>query len=297
MRVYQPVANAIEKSILTTQGDIVVRGATDPQRLAAGAANTVLTAQGAGALPIYEDPHKVLTTQGDILIRGATAAERLAIGTAGFVLESNGAGANPSWKDIFDILTTQGDILIRGAAGAERLGIQATGKVLTSNGPGANPSWEDGVNLLTTVGQILHHNGFGPSALNTGALGQALMSQGAGNPLTWAFPTSFLDPNANGWFSLYHFEIGTWNMDSTATVYVNHGLNMDNILFVNAIVRDDANTYRRPLDYHHPTLNYGAIRISSTQFELERHAAGVFDSTDYDSTAFNRGNIFCGALV
>ena len=45
---------SILESMLTTQGDLAVRGAGDSERLAAGALDTYFKGQGAGVLPIYE---------------------------------------------------------------------------------------------------------------------------------------------------------------------------------------------------------------------------------------------------
>lgn len=53
MRISTPVSDYIPASILTTQGDLVVRGAADPERLAAGALNELFEAQGAGVLPAF----------------------------------------------------------------------------------------------------------------------------------------------------------------------------------------------------------------------------------------------------
>lgn len=55
MRLVQVITDYIRRSILTTQGDLVVRGAAQPQRLAAGIIGTILRGKGAGELPAYED--------------------------------------------------------------------------------------------------------------------------------------------------------------------------------------------------------------------------------------------------
>lgn len=54
MRIIAPVTNYIPRSVLTTLGDLVVRGAALPERLAAGGLDTYFKGQGAGVLPIYE---------------------------------------------------------------------------------------------------------------------------------------------------------------------------------------------------------------------------------------------------
>lgn len=56
MRLMQVITDYIRRSILTTRGDLVVRGVALPERLAAGLLNTVLKGRGAGVLPAYLTP-------------------------------------------------------------------------------------------------------------------------------------------------------------------------------------------------------------------------------------------------
>lgn len=53
MRITAPITDYIPQSILTTLGDLAVRGAVIPERLAAGADGTFLKGKGAGVLPAY----------------------------------------------------------------------------------------------------------------------------------------------------------------------------------------------------------------------------------------------------
>ena len=253
MEISQPVSNYIAKSILTTEGDLLVQGASAAQRLAAAAADLVLTANGASTVPSYQDPHKILITQGDLLVRGAAAASRLAIGAADLVLTSNGAGADPSWQDPHKILTTQGDMLIRGAAGPQRLPADADGEVLTSNGPGTNPSYQFPHDL-------------------------------------WAF-------NLGAAFNLHIIEIGDWNMDTTNSVTVAHGLSFADIIWAGCWIRNDTNDGKWPLTWASATVANGDIRVNATFVILARRAGGAWDSIAYDSTSYNRGWIFLLALV
>jgi len=59
MRLVQVISDYIRRSILTTQGDLVVRGAALPERLAAGAAGTYLMGQGVGVIPAYVAPSAI----------------------------------------------------------------------------------------------------------------------------------------------------------------------------------------------------------------------------------------------
>lgn len=54
MIITAPVTDYIRASILTTNGDMVLRGAAIPGRLASGAADLFLKAQGAGVIPVWE---------------------------------------------------------------------------------------------------------------------------------------------------------------------------------------------------------------------------------------------------
>lgn len=53
MQINQIITDYIRRSLLTTAGDLIVRGAAEPERLAGGAAGTVLVGQGAGVKPQY----------------------------------------------------------------------------------------------------------------------------------------------------------------------------------------------------------------------------------------------------
>jgi hypothetical protein len=83
---------AIAASTLTTQGDILVRGASAPSRLGIGAGNTVLVSTGTD--PAWSTVAGVLaamgSTRGMTLRYGAAAWEALSLGTSGQVLHSDG---------------------------------------------------------------------------------------------------------------------------------------------------------------------------------------------------------------
>ena len=66
----------------TTQGDIIVRGAADDERLGIGTAGQVLKVNGTGdGLEWANDAGTALTTRGDLLTRDATDEVRLPIGS------------------------------------------------------------------------------------------------------------------------------------------------------------------------------------------------------------------------
>jgi len=57
MRISFPITDYIRQSILTTKGDLVVRGDAIPEKLIAAVAGKILTAKGVGVLPEYDDFH------------------------------------------------------------------------------------------------------------------------------------------------------------------------------------------------------------------------------------------------
>lgn len=84
-------------------------------------------------------------------------------------------------------------------------------------------------------------------------------------------------------------EIGDWDMDATASKYVAHGLDVTKIIGAIAIVRHDTDTQRFTLG-NNPGTDDGYISgLNTTYVILERVASGDFDSTNFDSTGYNRG--------
>ncbi len=82
-------------------------------------------------------------------------------------------------------------------------------------------------------------------------------------------------------------EMGDWNMDSTASITVAHGLTLADIREVSVQMRDDAATTHYQWSYDNVAA--GFFTTDGTNVTLVRTAAGVFDSTNFDATSFNRG--------
>lgn len=90
---------------LTTEGDLLVYGASGLTRIAIGASGTVLTSNGSGNVPTWQTVSgggggmsNPMTAEGD-LIYGASSgtATRLAAGTAGQFLQTDGTAGAPVW--------------------------------------------------------------------------------------------------------------------------------------------------------------------------------------------------------
>ena len=85
-------------------------------------------------------------------------------------------------------------------------------------------------------------------------------------------------------------EIGDWNMDSTANVDIAHGQTYANIRRVSVIIRNDADSFRYSFcNFYDGTVDIGVSWYSSTNVRIFRLTGGAFDSTDFDSTSYNRG--------
>jgi len=91
--------------------------------------------------------------------------------------------------------------------------------------------------------------------------------------------------NFNGNYKTITVDIGAWDMDTTASLSVAHGQTLAFIRNVTAIVKNDAGTLYMNLN------TAGAVSWDATNVILDRTAAGIFDSTDYDSVASTRGFI------
>lgn len=88
-------------------------------------------------------------------------------------------------------------------------------------------------------------------------------------------------------------EIGDWNMVSTATVTIAHGLDSTKIRPpVSVIIRQDTGYNTFPLT---PGVNVSAPNdayisyFEATAFVLTRKTGGYFDSVNFDATSYNRG--------
>lgn len=88
-------------------------------------------------------------------------------------------------------------------------------------------------------------------------------------------------------------EIGDWNMDADVSAAVAHGItDFKTIRQVTAIIRDDADVSRSPLNNFNGTtgeVGGGVLSVGATLVTLDRLTGGGYDTTNYNSTGFNRG--------
>ncbi|HEY0750476.1 MAG TPA: hypothetical protein VGD26_04945, partial [Chitinophagaceae bacterium] len=92
-------------------------------------------------------------------------------------------------------------------------------------------------------------------------------------------------------------QIGDWNMDTTGTITIAHGLDYTKIREVSAWIIQDGGTVRMPLTTIDSTgagtIGGGVLGTSSTTstIQLGRTVGGRFDNVNYSSIGFNRGYI------
>jgi hypothetical protein len=88
-------------------------------------------------------------------------------------------------------------------------------------------------------------------------------------------------------------EIGDWNMDSTSSVNVAHGIaDITTIRDVSVMILNDGETAVWPLIKAVSSSDgncIGEYQIGVTNISLSRVTSGPFDSVNYNATSFNRG--------
>ena len=87
------------------------------------------------------------------------------------------------------------------------------------------------------------------------------------------------------------YDIGDWNMDTTASVSVAHNLTHTKIRAVTVLIRGDSGTTAQTLPtYDPPGTSLEAVEFDNTNVNIYRATAGFFDgSAEYDATSYNRG--------
>lgn len=87
-------------------------------------------------------------------------------------------------------------------------------------------------------------------------------------------------------------DIGDWNMDTTASVNVAHGLTFANIRAVNMTIRNDANDTFYPVTTGAGVATgeaYLSCQVDATNVVCTRMTGSAFDAVAFDSTSYNRG--------
>ena len=78
-------------------------------------------------------------------------------------------------------------------------------------------------------------------------------------------------------------EIGTWNMDTTASVDIAHGLTKGKIRTIGAVIRSDDDNETYPVSYGGTDgVGAGSEFVSTTIIRLTRVTGGSFDNNSFD---------------
>lgn len=93
--------------------------------------------------------------------------------------------------------------------------------------------------------------------------------------------------------------IGDWNMDSTTSVSVAHGIaDFTKIRNIDVLIINDTSTDLEKLSSCDILgVGNGRFNFNSTDVILFRVTSGGFDGTDYDATSFNRGYIIITYVI
>lgn len=96
-----------------------------------------------------------------------------------------------------------------------------------------------------------------------------------------------------GPFNVIEIPIGDWNMDATPQISIPHGLTLSKIKLVYVMIRNDADTSRTALDtdLSGSGVISGTFGTDATVVLLTRLAGSGYDSTNFNSTSYNRGFI------
>lgn len=250
----------------------------------AGIARTKLAASTANTVAIYD--------ASGFLISSAVSAATLAF------LDATSSVQNQLNSKLTDPMTTIGDMIIRNGLNiTSRLGAGVNGQVLTM--AGGLPTWSaapGGISGLTT--------GFLPKASSAISLADSIISETTGAILiagTTEIQGGFRTQASGSYFKVKVINIGNWDMASSSTTTVAHGIvDYTKIRDIRIIIfRDDGTT---PLFLDSipslllssvpATIRWanGSFTWDATNINLSRESY-TFIGTDYNDGSVNRGYI------
>jgi hypothetical protein len=184
--------------------------------------------------------------------------------------------------------------LVNGAASVAYTAINSTG-VFQSDG--SNWYVFQTVGDADTLGGVAADTGTTADTIPVRDENGDLPGDITGNAATATTAGKVVETGASANLNVKILEIGDWNMDTTNSVSIAHGVSSGNtkIKSVSASVRNDADTAVYDLiggAWASPELAdspSGSIYYTSTDVTLNRVSGTPLDSTEFDSTSFNRG--------
>ena len=86
--------------------------------------------------------------------------------------------------------------------------------------------------------------------------------------------------------------IGAWDMDAANSKQVVHTINLDDIVGVEIIIRDDAGGIYYPCPYPASGANNEmSFQLGTGVVTMTRLGAGIFDAVTFNDTGISRGNV------
>lgn len=159
---------SVHTTIMTTEGDMIYRGASTPERLPKGTARQALLMNSGATAPEWGSSlQSLMTGQGDIVYAsGSNTPARLAKGTAYQGLLMNSGATAPEWSaSLQSVMTAAGDIVYASAANTPaRLAKGTDSQVLTL--ASGVPSWAEKLNVAFVTGTDTSTSIAGSSSYN-----------------------------------------------------------------------------------------------------------------------------------
>jgi hypothetical protein len=168
----------------------------------------------------------------------------------------------------------------------------AEGYRTTSSGTYSHAGGES--SIASGLRSFVHGSGSTASGTDTIVLGTFI--NGTANNTTYVEAISFKGSDFK--WKFISIPINGWNMDTTTTVSIAHGLSSSewgSISQIGVIIRNDAaTTHYDLLKPNGGSIDGGITSITNTNINLERRTSGFFDSTDFNDGVFpnpplNRG--------
>lgn len=145
--------------------------------------------------------------------------------------------------------------------------------------------------VLLQGNSVLSVDASGAITVNSIGTNQDIIIKGSGTG--GLVPTNGIKiSNQSEYYDIKRIDIGDWDMVATASINVAHGLTLADILEVSVWIYNDAASSISPIGFDSGTGSAGRFNMNTTNVILWRTLGGLWDSTNYDSTSYNRGHIY-----
>ena len=173
-----------------------------------------------------------------------------------------------------------------------------TGAIITDGGLGVEKNINAGGAIKSSIATASTDKDTGAIISEGGIGAEKDISSGGAIRAAGGFEVEYRNSVGSESKVLLHtkiIEIGDWNMDATITVAVVHGIaDFKKIRTVTVMIRNNTDSIYHPFiitDNSGADLHIGGWInfVNSTTVSLDRITGGLFDTTSYNSTSYNRG--------